>query len=148
MDRSSGSRPAYPSLSTATASNTSVFQNSASSISSTMSSTSAASSTTQDSPLQQRSTSYAPLPSPTVSDRTPFFGTMHPQMSQQQQTAAQLQQRVVQIQQYQYQPERTGAGATAQETASYIKDYALVAEAAKRAQMAVLARDMEGFQLT
>lgn len=46
-----------------------------------------------------------------------------------------------------YQPDRSGAGATAQETARYISDYGLVAEAAKRAQMAVLTRDLEGVEL-
>jgi hypothetical protein len=49
---------------------------------------------------------------------------------------------------YRYEPERSAAGSTAQETRSYIDNFALVAEAAKRAQMAVLMRDMEGVELT
>jgi hypothetical protein len=48
---------------------------------------------------------------------------------------------------YRYVPDRAGAGSTAQETRSYIDNFALVAEAAKRAQMAVLMRDMEGVEL-
>jgi hypothetical protein len=51
-------------------------------------------------------------------------------------------------QNYRYEPERGSAGTTAQETRSYIDNFALVAEAAKRAQMAVLMRDMEGVELT
>jgi hypothetical protein len=47
-----------------------------------------------------------------------------------------------------YVPDRGTAGSTAQETTSYIDNFALVAEAAKRAQMAVLMRDMEGVELT
>jgi hypothetical protein len=52
------------------------------------------------------------------------------------------------MQNYTYPPERSNAGATAQETRNYIDQFALVAEAAKRAQMAVLMRDMEGVELT
>ena len=52
------------------------------------------------------------------------------------------------MQNYTYAPERSNAGATAQETRNYIDQFALVAEAAKRAQMAVLMRDMEGVELT
>lgn len=51
-------------------------------------------------------------------------------------------------QNYTYAPERGNAGSTAQETRSYIDNFALVAEAAKRAQMAVLMRDMEGVELS
>jgi len=75
---------------------------------------------------------------------------MAPQYSQQQQQQSQpqqAQQSHVQPSNYHYSPDRTGAGATAQETSSFIRDYALVAEAAKRAQMAVLMRDMEGVEL-
>jgi hypothetical protein len=50
-------------------------------------------------------------------------------------------------QNYGYVPDRNGAGSTAQETRSYIDNFALVAEAAKRAQMAVLMREMEGVEL-
>ncbi|KAF1815535.1 hypothetical protein P152DRAFT_188341 [Eremomyces bilateralis CBS 781.70] len=39
------------------------------------------------------------------------------------------------------------AGTTAAETAAFLEDYGLVAEAAKRAQIACLMRDMEGVEL-
>ncbi|KAF2181983.1 hypothetical protein K469DRAFT_468810, partial [Zopfia rhizophila CBS 207.26] len=48
---------------------------------------------------------------------------------------------------YDYRPNREGAGQTAAETSTYLNEYALVAEAAKRAQMAVLMRDVEGMEL-
>lgn len=48
---------------------------------------------------------------------------------------------------YGYQPDRGAAGATAQETNSYIDRYSRVAEAAKRAQMACLERDLNGVEL-
>ena len=46
-----------------------------------------------------------------------------------------------------YEPDRAGAGATTQETARFMSEYGLVAEAAKRAQMAVLMRDLGGLDL-
>jgi hypothetical protein len=63
------------------------------------------------------------------------------------QPQAQMQNQPMQISSFQYNPDRTGAGSTAQETTSFISDYALVAEAAKRAQMAVLMREMESVEL-
>jgi len=69
------------------------------------------------------------------------------QQAQQQPPQPQPQTQSPQISNYRYAPERTGAGATAQETTTFIRDYALVAEAAKRAQMAVLMREMEGVEL-
>jgi len=69
---------------------------------------------------------------------------MNTQMSQQGQAQQRPRQPVpVSASQYAYQPDRSNAGATAQETNAYIKDYALVAEAAKRAELAVLTREME-----
>ena len=68
------------------------------------------------------------------------------QLQQQQQQQQQLQ-ATGRVEYYSYQPDRSGAGATAQETARYISDYGLVAEAAKRAEMAVLMRDLEGVDL-
>jgi hypothetical protein len=65
----------------------------------------------------------------------------------QQQQMAQQQNQGQQTAGYQYQPDRSGAGATAHETNSYIDQYALLAEAAKRAQMAVLERDLDGIEL-
>ena len=74
------------------------------------------------------------------------------QQMQEQQMAAQMAVQQQQQQQqymsgYQYQPDRAGAGTTAQETNAYINQYGLVAEAAKRAQMAVLERDLNGVEL-
>ncbi|KAF2654615.1 hypothetical protein K491DRAFT_553082, partial [Lophiostoma macrostomum CBS 122681] len=48
---------------------------------------------------------------------------------------------------YSYQPNRQGAGQTAAETTNFLNQTALLAEAAKRAQMAVLMRDVEGMEL-
>jgi hypothetical protein len=70
------------------------------------------------------------------------------QQQQQQQEGQQSQQSLVQPSSYHYSPDRAGAGATAQETSTFIGNYALVAEAAKRAQMAVLMREMEGVELS
>lgn len=64
-----------------------------------------------------------------------------------QQQYAHQQQQSGRVEGYRYQPDRSGAGSTAVETAQYISDYGLVAEAAKRAQMAVLMRDLEGVEL-
>lgn len=74
-------------------------------------------------------------------------GYRQQQYAQQQAYAQQQQQASVRVEGYQYQPDRSGAGSTAQETARYISDYGLVAEAARRAQMAVLMRDLEGVEL-
>jgi len=101
----------------------------------------------QQSPVQHRQTSGAPLPSPIGHGQNPFFGSLHAQ-SAQQPSEQEIQQRLMQAAQFQYQAERSAAAARAQETSSYIKDYGLVAEAAKRAQMAVLAREMESFELS
>ncbi|KAF2470095.1 uncharacterized protein BDR25DRAFT_194892, partial [Lindgomyces ingoldianus] len=48
---------------------------------------------------------------------------------------------------YHYQPNRDGAGRTAAETNTYLNEYGLLAEAAKRAQMAVLMRDVDAMEL-
>jgi hypothetical protein len=69
------------------------------------------------------------------------------QQQYKQQQYAHQQQQSGRIEGYGYQPDRSGSGSTAQETAQYISDYGLVAEAAKRAQMAVLVRDLEGVDL-
>ncbi|KAF1962212.1 hypothetical protein CC80DRAFT_399682 [Byssothecium circinans] len=64
---------------------------------------------------------------------------------------AQLQQQQVQPSQpdavFDYQPNRQGAGTTAAETANYLSQAALLAEAAKRAQMAVVMRDLDSMEL-
>jgi hypothetical protein len=131
----------------ASAQSASAFQTSNMSVSSTMSCGSTSSSISQPSPVQQRQTSGAPLPSPIANEHAPFFASLHPQASQQP-AEQQLRESLIQAAQFQSHMERTGSSTTAQETSSYIKDYALVAEAAKRAQMAVLAREMESFELS
>lgn len=78
-----------------------------------------------------------------------FFGSLHPDTMSAQSTQTQLpQQQAPTSNSWDYQPNRNGAGQTAQETMSYLNEYNLVAEAAKRAQMAVLMRDMEGVELS
>ncbi|KAF1918514.1 hypothetical protein BDU57DRAFT_444719 [Ampelomyces quisqualis] len=48
---------------------------------------------------------------------------------------------------FEYRPNREGAGQTAAETTNYLSQMALLNEAAKRAQIAVVMRDMEGMEL-
>ncbi|EON64092.1 hypothetical protein W97_03322 [Coniosporium apollinis CBS 100218] len=94
----------------------------------------------QTTAAHSRQTSTAPLPSPTAqaAGAPQYFGSLNPQMPAQAQSRPQGQRQ----QSYEYRPDRTGAGTTAQETANLLNYNALVAEAAKRAQMAVLMRDM------
>lgn len=90
--------------------------------------------------------SSAPLPSPSHTQPQPqgFFGSLNGQPQAQQQHAQQQQQRCPI---YDYTPNREGAGRTASETADYLNQAALLAEAAKRAQMAVVMRDLDGMEL-
>jgi len=83
-----------------------------------------------------------------------FFSSMTSQMSHQQllqlqqiQALQQAQQAQSNPQQWNYQPDRSESGQTAQETSAYISQYGLLAEAAKRAQIACLERDLSGFDL-
>jgi hypothetical protein len=74
----------------------------------------------------------------------------HQQQQQQMPQSPQIpQQQNVQQQQspFNYQPNRDGAGRTAAETNQFLNHQALLAEAAKRAQMAVVMRDIEGMEL-
>lgn len=49
---------------------------------------------------------------------------------------------------YEYAPQnRQDAGSTAAETKTYLDQYVLLAEAAKRAQMAIVVRDIESMEL-
>lgn len=48
---------------------------------------------------------------------------------------------------FEFQPNRDGAGRTAAETQNYLNQAALLAEAAKRAQMAVVMRDLDSMEL-
>ncbi|KAF2269874.1 hypothetical protein CC78DRAFT_242535 [Lojkania enalia] len=127
-------RPAFPPLATTPSARSSAY-NSYSSTSSLVSPSPA---------------SAAPLPSPTASHshRQDFFGSLNQQQpSQQTQQSQQQNQTPQQPGNYHYQPNRDGAGRTAAETNNYLDQYSLVAEAAKRAQMAVLMRDVEGMEL-
>ncbi|KAF2278795.1 uncharacterized protein EI97DRAFT_219677 [Westerdykella ornata] len=129
------SRPAFPPLQSSISTETPSRQ----SFSSTMSAS---------------STTSAPLPSPSTScpQQQGFFGSLSQHQSQQrQQQQGQPQQsqstHYVHPSQYHYQPDRQNAGQTAAETNSYLSQAALLAEAAKRAQMAVVMRDIEGMEL-
>ncbi|KAH7092001.1 hypothetical protein FB567DRAFT_228251 [Paraphoma chrysanthemicola] len=87
------------------------------------------------------STSSAPLNSPTSGQQGHFFASMNQQTQQQQPQGPQRHPS------FEYQPNRQGAGQTAAETTSYLSQMALLNEAAKRAQMAVVMRDIEGMEL-
>jgi len=90
----------------------------------------------------------APLPSPSTQQHPePFFSSLDSQRPQQLQELYQQPQSPTQPPSFDYRPNREGAGRTAAETISLLSEYALVAEAAKRAQMAVLIREMEGVEL-
>ncbi|KAF2122864.1 hypothetical protein BDV96DRAFT_593347 [Lophiotrema nucula] len=124
-------RPAFPALQPTASSNSSSYQ-----------SYSSTSSLSSPSPA-----SSAPLPSP-LSSQAPhgFFASLNHQQQQTQQ-AQQQTQGTQHPSSFSYQPNREGAGQTAAETNNYLDQYALLAEAAKRAQMAVLMRDVEGMEL-
>jgi len=131
-------RPPYPQItpqSAPSSASQSVFQSS-SSLSSISSRSSASGSMPQQSPnmLQQQGAfaSSAPLPSPSGNQPMSYFGSSHP-----------AQQRIPQNQAVAgtYMGQR-GDGGGRPETAPYLQDFSLVAEAAKRAQMACLARDL------
>ncbi|KAL1592813.1 hypothetical protein SLS60_011229 [Paraconiothyrium brasiliense] len=90
--------------------------------------------------------SAAPLNSPT-SPQPPqnFFGSLNGQpQSQQGQAEMPPMQR---YRSFEYQPNRGGAGQTAAETQNFLNQAALLAEAAKRAQMAVVMRDLDSMEL-
>lgn len=100
------------------------------------------------------STASAPLPSPSSSypPQQSFFGSLN-QHEAQSQPQSQTQQSTGQQQTQQgqshedYRPNREGAGRTATETNNFLMAEALLAEAAKRAQMHVVMRDIEGMEL-
>lgn len=128
-------RPLYPLLPTPASSSSSA-------------SSSAFQSTSNLSSLSAPSPASAPLPSPSAQQHSePFFSSIGPQRPQQLQELYQRPQSPTQSLSFDYRPNREGAGCTAAETKSLLSEYALVAEAAKRAQMAVLMRDMEGVEL-
>jgi hypothetical protein len=65
----------------------------------------------------------------------------------QQQQQQQQQQAFSQVSGHQYRPDRSSSGATAQETNSHLHQYSLIAEAAKRAELALLEREMAGMEM-
>ncbi|KAF2628357.1 hypothetical protein BU25DRAFT_457690 [Macroventuria anomochaeta] len=96
--------------------------------------------------------SAAPLSSPTMpnSQQQQFFGSLNQPQQQQSQQQQQQQQHPMQLQRhpsYEYHPNRQGAGATQNETAAYLNSAALLAEAAKRASIQVVMRDIEEMEL-
>ncbi|KAH7050231.1 hypothetical protein B0J12DRAFT_90076 [Macrophomina phaseolina] len=99
---------------------------------------------------QSQSHSAVPMPPSSPVQQGHLFGSLHPENM----TAAQVAQSqrpqppATRSTSWEYRPNRDDAGRTAQETMSYLNEYNLVAEAAKRAQMAVLMRDMEGMEMS
>ncbi|KAH7132166.1 hypothetical protein B0J11DRAFT_503343 [Dendryphion nanum] len=122
-------RPPFPPLQATSGTNNSAYQSFQSSTSS----------------LNTPSPASAPLPSPSAlhSHQRDFFGSLGQQHHSQQHQRTQA----LSPSQYSYQPNRDGAGRTAAETNSFLDQAALLAEAAKRAQMAVVMRDIEGMEL-
>jgi len=110
------------------------------------SSTSTTSYSTNASSLASRSsTASAPPASPSTSPQNQqYFGSLN-QQSQQLQPQHRLQ--AQRHPSFEYQPNRSGAGQTAAETTNYLNQAALLAEAAKRAQMACVMRDLDGMEL-
>ncbi|KAF2452075.1 hypothetical protein P171DRAFT_347718 [Karstenula rhodostoma CBS 690.94] len=91
--------------------------------------------------------SSAPVPSPASPSQPPqnFFGSLNGQSQSQQ-----AQPEMPPIQRYrsfEYQPNRDAAGRSAGETQNFLNQTALLAEAAKRAQMACVMRDLDSMEL-
>merc|ERR1712080_205480 len=136
-------RPSYPQV---------VSDNSPTSAPSSVFSSSHSVSTSRASPsapssidMPQQTFASAPLPSPNHSQRENYFGslsaqgpTSHPEQQLGQQHRAPASQQHV---------GQRGNGAGAPETAPFLQDFNLVAEAAKRAQMACLMRDFGEVEL-
>ncbi|KAJ4343496.1 hypothetical protein N0V87_000262 [Didymella glomerata] len=96
--------------------------------------------------------SAAPLSSPTMpsAQQQYSFGSLNQPQQQQSQQQQSQQHHPMQLQRhpsYEYQPNRQGAGATQNETAAYLNSAALLAEAAKRASIQVVMRDIEEMEL-
>ncbi|KAF4314183.1 hypothetical protein GTA08_BOTSDO01641 [Botryosphaeria dothidea] len=99
---------------------------------------------------QSQSQTGVPMPPSSPVQQGHFFGSLHPENMAAAQTAQpqRPQPQASRSTSWEYRPNRDNAGRTAQETMSYLNEYNLVAEAAKRAQMAVLMRDMEGMEMS
>jgi hypothetical protein len=109
------------------------------------SATSTASYTSTSASTSRSSTQSAPPVSPSTSPQNhQYFGSLNQQSQQaHQQPRLQAQRHPS----FEYQPNRSGAGQTAAETTNYLNQAALLAEAAKRAQMACVMRDLDGMEL-
>ncbi|KAG9194118.1 hypothetical protein G6011_04153 [Alternaria panax] len=116
-----------------------------SALQSSSTSTAAYASTPASSIASRSSTQSAPPVSPSTSPQNhQYFGSLNQQSQQaQQQPRLQAQRHPS----FEYQPNRAGAGQTAAETTNYLNQTALLAEAAKRAQMACVMRDLDGMEL-
>ncbi|KXL42870.1 hypothetical protein M433DRAFT_136170 [Acidomyces richmondensis BFW] len=140
-------RPCYPQITTPSAplsASQSVFQSTSS-----LSSVSSYNHAPQSSPnmLSQQTPTFAaasaPLPSPSSSQHPPanYFNSIV-QSPPGQVSHPQQQQRLPTGQHSSYIGQRGGGQGGTPETAPFLRDFNLVAEAAKRAQMACLARDL------
>jgi len=91
----------------------------------------------------------APLPSPSSSypSQQNFFGSLNQRQPHAPQQPAQRDQNQNQSPYYDYRPNREGEGRTAAETNNFLNSSALLAEAAKRAQMGIVMRDMDDMEL-
>jgi hypothetical protein len=139
-------RPSYPQVpldSTSTSTQSSAF-NSSSSLSYTTTPI-GSSSTPSAASMPQQMFASAPMPSPSVTQRQNYFGSVQaqgPTSHPEQQVSQQHRPSVCQ----QYAGQR-GDGSGAPETAPFLQDFNLVAEAAKRAQTACLMRDFDEMEL-
>jgi hypothetical protein len=116
-----------------------------SALQSSTTSTASYTSTSTSSLASRSSTQSAPPVSPSTSPQNhQYFGSLN-QQSQQSQQQPRLQ--AQRHPSFEYQPSRSGAGQTAAETTNYLNQAALLAEAAKRAQMACVMRDLDGMEL-
>jgi len=121
------------------------LQSSSTSTTNYSSSSSSSSSSNTSSLASRSSTASAPPVSPSTSPQNQqYFGSLN-QQSQQLQPQHRLQ--AQRHPSFEYQPNRSGAGQTAAETTNYLNQAALLAEAAKRAQMACVMRDLDGMEL-
>jgi hypothetical protein len=147
-------RPAYPQISSSSSASSSSDNTPTSTPSSAFNSSSSLSYTTSPNGssatpaaanMPQQMFTSAPMPSPSVVQRQNYFGsasaqgpTSHPEQQQSQQHRTSVCQ--------QHMGQR-GGGHGAPETAPFLQDFNLVAEAAKRAQTACLMRDFDEMEL-
>lgn len=110
-------------------------------------STSHSTSYSSNASMDSRTSSTASAPPPTspatASQQQHFYGSLNQQTQQPHQQRLQAQRHPS----FEYQPNRSGAGQTAAETTNFLAQTSLLAEAAKRAQMACVMRDLDGMEL-